>query len=118
MPEHSEHSEHEQRPATDEPTMAASATQEVADAATDPIDAAIDAQLEGEIDGDITALIDADIVEVMRQRDEYLDALRRVQADFENYRKRILREQTAHLERAAEGLVEQLLPVLDAFQLA
>jgi molecular chaperone GrpE len=55
---------------------------------------------------------------VTKERDDYLDALRRVQADFENYRKRILREQTAHLERAAEGLVEQLLPVLDAFQLA
>jgi molecular chaperone GrpE len=55
---------------------------------------------------------------VMRERDEYLDALRRLQAEFENYRKRMVREQTMHLERATEGLVEQLLPVLDAFQLA
>jgi molecular chaperone GrpE len=52
------------------------------------------------------------------ERDEYLDHLRRVQADFENYRKRMLREQTAHVERATEGLIEQLLPVLDAFDLA
>ena len=41
----------------------------------------------------------------------------RVQADFENYRKRVLREQTALVERATEGLVEQLLPVLDSFEL-
>lgn len=52
------------------------------------------------------------------ERDEYLDSLRRVQADFENYRKRMLREQTALVERATEGLVEQLLPVLDSFELA
>lgn len=52
------------------------------------------------------------------ERDEYLDALRRVQADFENYRKRMLREQTALVERATEGLVEQLLPVLDSLELA
>jgi len=53
-----------------------------------------------------------------RERDEYLDMLRRVQADFENYKKRMLRQQTEHLERAAEGLVVKLLPVLDAFDLA
>ena len=53
-----------------------------------------------------------------RERDEYLDMLRRVQADFENYKKRMLRQQTELLERAAEGLVVRLLPVLDAFDLA
>ena len=41
-----------------------------------------------------------------------------MQADFENYRKRVLREQTALVERATEALVEQLLPVLDKFELA
>jgi molecular chaperone GrpE len=53
-----------------------------------------------------------------KERDEYLDTLRRVQADFENYRKRMLREQTGLVERATDGLVEQLLPVLDAFDSA
>jgi molecular chaperone GrpE len=52
------------------------------------------------------------------ERDEYLDHVRRLQADFDNYRKRMLRDQTMYLERATEGLVEQLLPVLDAFELA
>jgi molecular chaperone GrpE len=55
---------------------------------------------------------------VRRERDEYLDMLRRVQADFENYKKRMVRQQTDLLERAAEGLVLRLLPVLDAFELA
>jgi molecular chaperone GrpE len=53
-----------------------------------------------------------------KERDDYLDALRRLQADFENYKKRIIRQQTEHLERAAEALVEKLLPVLDTFDLA
>jgi molecular chaperone GrpE len=52
------------------------------------------------------------------ERDDLLDTTRRLQADFENYRKRVLREQTALVERATEGLLEQLLPVLDSFELA
>src|SRR5580700_9540363 len=39
---------------------------------------------------------------VSRQRDEYLDMVRRVQADFENYKKRTLRQQTDQLDRATE----------------
>ena len=38
-----------------------------------------------------------------------------MQADFENYRKRVLREQTALVDRASDRLVEELLPVLDSF---
>jgi molecular chaperone GrpE len=58
------------------------------------------------------------LAEVTAERDEYLDALRRLQADFENYRKRIIRQQTEHLERAAFDLVAKLLPVLDTIDLA
>jgi molecular chaperone GrpE len=60
----------------------------------------------------------AQLAQLESERDEYLDTLRRVQADFENYRKRVMKDQTALLERATEGLVEQLLPVLDSFDLA
>jgi len=70
---------------------------------------------------DLAGVLEADLAELGRlqaERDEYLDALRRVQADFENYRKRVLREQTALVERATEALVEQLLPALDSFELA
>jgi len=58
------------------------------------------------------------LVTARRERDEYLDLSRRVQADFENYKKRMLRQQTDNLERAAEDLVSKVLPVLDAFDLA
>jgi molecular chaperone GrpE len=63
------------------------------------------------------ARLEADVNALLSQRDDALDMARRVQADFENYRKRVLREQTALVERATEGLLEQLLPVLDNFEL-
>jgi molecular chaperone GrpE len=53
-----------------------------------------------------------------RERDEYLLALQRTQADFENYRKRIARQQEEQSARASRHLVEKLLPVLDALDLA
>ncbi|HXA73444.1 MAG TPA: nucleotide exchange factor GrpE [Acidimicrobiales bacterium] len=55
---------------------------------------------------------------VARERDEYLLALQRTQADFENYRKRIARQQGEMTARAATDLVVKLLPVLDALDLA
>ncbi|MGH9293572.1 MAG: nucleotide exchange factor GrpE, partial [Acidimicrobiales bacterium] len=59
-----------------------------------------------------------EVARVAAERDEYLDALKRLQADFDNFRKRTVRQQTELLERAAEGLLNQLLPVLDALDLA
>jgi molecular chaperone GrpE len=56
--------------------------------------------------------------EAERQRDEYLDALQRLQADFENYRKRMTRLSNDAVLRAEGELVVKLLPVLDAFDLA
>lgn len=49
---------------------------------------------------------------------QYLDDLKRLKAEFENYRKRMLREQTMIVERASGSVVERLLPVLDNFDLA
>jgi molecular chaperone GrpE len=67
-----------------------------------------------------TALVEeADHREVLaRERDEYLLALQRTQADFENYRKRIARQQSEQSARAAADLVTKLLPVLDTLDLA
>jgi molecular chaperone GrpE len=49
---------------------------------------------------------------------DYLDDLRRLQAEFDNFRKRALREQTAMAGRASARLIEKLLPVLDNFEAA
>ena len=51
--------------------------------------------------------------EVERERDEYLNDLKRVAADFDNYRKRAARDQADLAARAHERLVKELLPVLD-----
>ena len=56
--------------------------------------------------------------DVERERDEYLDALQRLQADFENYRKRVARSSEDAATRAAGNVVVKMLPVLDAFDLA
>ena len=62
---------------------------------------------------------EADPVQTLvRERDEFLLALQRTQADFENYRKRIARQQEEQAARASQHLVDKLLPVLDALDLA
>lgn len=48
----------------------------------------------------------------------YLDDLKRVAADFENYRRRALREQSETTQRATEKVALDLLPVLDSFDAA
>jgi molecular chaperone GrpE len=81
----------------------------VSDAFEDDV-AAAEAEVE-----EAEAAVETDLSQLEGERAELVDTLRRVQADFENYRKRVLREQTALVERATERLVEDLLPVLDSF---
>src|SRR5437870_7533613 len=50
------------------------------------------------------------------ERDEYLNDLKRVAADFDNYRKRAARDQESLVARAHERLVKELLPVLDGLE--
>jgi molecular chaperone GrpE len=59
-------------------------------------------------------VVESDLASLEAERDDYLDQLRRVHADFENYRKRVMKQQAELAERATEGLVGDLLPVLDA----
>jgi molecular chaperone GrpE len=61
------------------------------------------------------------LVELRDSRSEassYLDDLRRVAADFDNFRKRTTREQHSTVERAAERVVMSMLPVLDSLDAA
>jgi molecular chaperone GrpE len=52
------------------------------------------------------------------ERDELLDRLRRLAADFDNYRKRAARDQENLVSRAHERLMKALLPVLDDLERA
>jgi len=49
---------------------------------------------------------------------QHLDDLKRLAADFDNYRKRVAREQEALSTRAAERLVKELLPIVDDLERA
>ena len=53
-----------------------------------------------------------------RERDEYLDSLQRLKAEFDNYRKRTARDQEAFVARAGEAVLGDLLPVLDDLERA
>jgi molecular chaperone GrpE len=53
-----------------------------------------------------------------QEAEEYRTHLQRLQAEFDNYRKRMLKEQTRAVEMAAEPLARRLLEVLDEFDLA
>lgn len=59
-----------------------------------------------------------ELEQARREGREYLDHARRLQAEFDNYRKRVLKEQTRALELASEPMVRRLLEVLDDFELA
>ncbi len=69
-------------------------------------------------EADAAAAVEEDLAGLQNERDELRELAQRLQADFENYRKRALREQTSLIERSTQGLVDQLLPVLDSFELA
>ena len=58
------------------------------------------------------------LVAVTRERDEYLDTLQRLKAEFDNYRKRVARDQQELAARAHERLIKELVPVLDDLERA
>ncbi len=76
------------------------------------------------VENDTVSALGADTVvpdelsDVERERNEYLDTLQRLQAEFENYRKRVAKSSEDAAVRAAGNIVVTLLPVLDAFDLA
>lgn len=67
--------------------------------------------------GELEAL-ERRLAEAEAQRDEYLALAQRVQADFDNYRKRAAREQERLVAHAHERVVRELLPILDDLERA
>lgn len=106
-----------EEPAADEPSEAAAqhAADEVVDADDTgepdqaPVDAAADA------DADPVAEPEDPVAVAQRERDEYLDALRRKQAEFENFRKRMMRDGAAQRIAGHAEIAERMLDVLDDF---
>lgn len=72
---------------------------------------------DGVLEGELVEMVEV-AEQIAAERDEYLDLARRVQADFENYKRRVEQQRVEQRERAAEHLVAELLPVLDAGEAA
>ena len=60
----------------------------------------------------------SEIETLKRERDEHYDRLLLKTAEFDNYRKRVERERREHADRVVVSLLEQLLNVVDDFDLA
>lgn len=79
---------------------------------------------EGSLDDeDMTPLeknltLEAELVKVKAKAEDHYGQLQRLQADFDNYRKRTQKERTELIKYASERLVGELLPVLDNFDRA
>jgi molecular chaperone GrpE len=59
-----------------------------------------------------------ELAAAQKERDEYLDALQRLKAEFDNYRKRVARDQQELVARASERLAKELVPSLDDLERA
>jgi molecular chaperone GrpE len=64
------------------------------------------------------AAVRKDLDDLTQERDSYLQLAQRTQADFENYRKRMARENAAAADRGMAKLAKELLPALDHLDLA
>jgi len=68
--------------------------------------------------GDPQSATDDPVARLERERDEHYERLLRVTAEFDNFRKRTERDRRDISERAAAGLFEELLPIVDDFERA
>jgi molecular chaperone GrpE len=80
-----------------------------------PEDPEVESDTDGEpgLEWDEATVLSVELEATRRERDQYLDALQRLKAEFENSRKRQERERVRVLSMASERLVQELLPVLD-----
>ncbi|HEY2937280.1 MAG TPA: nucleotide exchange factor GrpE [Gaiellaceae bacterium] len=65
-----------------------------------------------------TPSLEERLAEAEARAEEYLSLAQRTQADFENYRKRAVRDQESLVARAHERVVKELLPILDDLERA
>ena len=75
-------------------------------------------QVAGQIASEAPPVPRATYDQIKAERDQLLDRLARLQAEFENARKRAERDKIANRDYAAVSVVEKFLPVLDHFEMA
>src|SRR5215203_1117081 len=69
-------------------------------------------------DADAPAASEHQVEALPSKEQEYLELARRTKADFENFRKRMTRENAAAVDRGMAKLARELLPALDHLELA
>lgn len=72
-------------------------------------------------DGDVAdaeSAFEHDVEALLAERDSFKDIALRLQADFDNYRRRVSAQQADDASRATAKMAEALLPVLDACEAA
>jgi molecular chaperone GrpE len=62
--------------------------------------------------------VEHDVEAILLERDQFKEIALRLQADFENYRKRAATQQIDEIDRATGKMAEAILPVLDACEAA
>lgn len=80
--------------------------------------APIDPQLESDLAAELELDPAADLEALRAEAETNLELARRKQAEFENYRKRVTREQADVRDRASQRVIEELLPALDNLERA
>ena len=81
-------------------------------------DETVEQPQEGAADVVEELVVEYDIETLLAERNEFKDIALRLQADFENYKKRVSQAQSDEIARATGRLAESLLPVLDACEAA
>jgi molecular chaperone GrpE len=81
---------------------------------TSPLDRPLDPE---SVDA-ASAAVEDDLAALVSERDQFKDIALRLQADFDNYRKRMAAQQIEAVERGTGRVAEALLPVLDACEAA
>lgn len=79
-----------------------------------PVEVVGDNVADGLDDASVESVI-SDLERVTAERDEYLRLAQSKQAELENFRKRMMKQQTDEVARASGRLIDAMLPVLDAF---
>ena len=84
-----------------------------------PIDlAAAEAELQAHQVADAAEAVEHDVEALLVERDSFKDIALRLQADFDNYRKRVAGQTADEVQRATGKMAEAFLPVLDAVEAA
>jgi molecular chaperone GrpE len=92
--------------------------EQLTESMTEPVDTAAGQGREETQTSTADTAVQAELERVKSERDQLSDRLARLQAEFDNARKREARERADFRDFSVAGAVEQFLPVLDNFQLA